>query len=431
MAELNIDFEGNASNNASNQEAGNTNANAATQEDTTNLDGNDVDDVTGKDGNSQQTADNEEPNNESNSDDNNASSSTGELEAGTQIEYEGATYTVDDNGNVVDADGNVFKEAKDVKAWLEENNAEDVEDSSELNIDSIREAIGIDVTDDNGNSVEFTNNAEGVKNYVNSVISLKSSEIQQGAINKLFNDVPMLKQFVDYVQVTGSPRGFGDIPDRSGIILDKDNERQLEAVIRMAGKEFGNNTINENYINYLKDSGTLYEEAKNQLAALVGKDQAYRAEIEKQAAKQREQEQLSINEYWQGVSDAIAKRNIGGYKIPETFTKEINGQKITYTPNDFYKYVAESKEVNENGERLTGYQRDLNNLSNEEVLNRELLDAWLMFTGGSYKDLVDMAIKEDKVRKLVMKSKQPRTNRTIKINKPKGGKVDYNNIRLS
>ena len=89
--------------------------------------------------------------------------------------------------------------------------------------------------------------------------------------------------------------------------------------------------------------------------------------------------------------------------------------------------MAVAKE-GEDGERMTGYQRDLDNLSSEEALNRELLDAWLMFTGGSYKDLVNMAVNEEKVRKLVVKSKQQRSARTIKVNKPKTSKVNSNDI---
>ena len=199
----------------------------------------------------------------------------------------------------------------------------------------------------------------------------------------------------------------------------------------MAAQEFGNASLNDTYIKYLKDSGALYDEAKNQLQALVGKDKAYKQQIAAQAEAARQQEQEELNQYWQGVASAIENRVIGGYKLPETFVKEINGQQITFTPDDFYRYVAEAREIDEEGNRMTGYQRDLNRLSNEEALNKELLDAWLMFTGGSYKDLIDMAIKEDKVRRLVIKSKQQRAARTIKVNKPKQGKVNPDDIILS
>lgn len=428
MPEFNIDFEGSATQDA----AGNADVNPANQDDKDHLNGTDVDDVTGQDGNNTNEPDNTnddtvEGNNENQDDD----SSTGGLESGTEIEFDGAIYTVNDNGDLIDDKGEIFKKANEVEAWLEENGADADADEEPLSLQSIQDAIGIEVTDNNGKPVEFTEDADGVKQYIDSVISLRSSEIQQGAINKLFADAPLLKEFIDYVQLTGSPRGFGEIPDRSGIQLDKDNTMQLEAVIRMAAKEFGNASLNDSYIKYLKDSGALYDEAKNQLQALVGKDKAYKEQIKQQAEAARQQEQEELNQYWQGVSDAIKNRVIGGYKLPETFVREINGQRITFTPDDFYKYVAEAREVDEEGTRMTGYQRDLNRLSNEEALSKELLDAWLMFTGGSYKDLVDMAVKEEKVRRLVIKSKQQRAARTIKVNKPKQGKVNPDDIILS
>lgn len=428
MPEFNIDFEGSAVQ----EPAGNADVNPANQDDKDHLNGPDVDDVTGQDGNNTTEPDNTDNNTvEGGNEGTDDNSSTGGLESGTEVEYDGVVYVVNDNGDLVDENGNIFKQASEVDAWLKENDANNEDSDEPLSLNAIRDAIGIDITDDQGNVIEFTDDAEGVKQYVDSVISLKSSEIQQGAVNKLFADYPLLKEFVDYVQLTGSPQGFGDIPDRSGIQLDKNNEMQLEAVIRMAAKEFGNASLNDTYIKYLKDSGALYDEAKNQLQALVGKDQAYKQQIAAQAEAARQQEQEELNQYWQGVASAIEKRVIGGYKLPETFVKEINGQQITFTPDDFYRYVAEAREIDEEGTRMTGYQRDLNRLSNEDALNKELLDAWLMFTGGSYKDLVDMAIKEDKVRRLVIKSKQQRAARTIKVNKPKQGKVNPDDIILS
>lgn len=419
-----IDFEGNADVTPATTPAGNADVNPANIPDTTSLDGDGSNDITGKDNTNQggengttQTTKESEP-----------ITSTGGLEAGTEIEFDGNVYTVDEKGNVVDKDGKLFKEAKDVEAWLNDNAVTDSDDENDLSIDNIRELVGIDVTDEEGKSVEFTNDAQGVKSYIDSVIALKSNDIAQGAVNKVFAENPILKQFVDYLTVTGSPKGFGDIPDRSGIQLDKNNPTQLEAVIRMAAKEFGNKSLNDSYIKYLRDSGALYDEAKAQLEALVGKDKAYQKEIELKAQQAREQEEQEVREYWQSVNNAINKKVIGGYKLPDSIVKEVNGQKVTYTTADFYRYLSEPAVQDENGNVLTAYQRDLNKLSNEESLNKELLDAWLTFTGGSYKDLIDMAVKENEVRKLIVKSKQQRTNRTVKINKAKSSKVDYNDI---
>ena len=432
MAEVDIDFEGTggtSTSSVSSQQDNNGGQDGnGTHEEITNLNGGGTDDITGKDN---QNNNGVEGGDNNNGEKNNDNSSTGELTEGTEIEFDGAIYTVDANGNLVDKNGTIFKEAKDVADWMKTMDVEDSNNNDEpLTLASIQEAIGITVTDANGNNIEFTDDAAGIKAYVNSVIDLKSNEIQQATINKFYQDNPLVKQFTDYVQLNGTPRGFGEIPDRSGIVLDKDNTAQLEAVIRMAAAEFGNKSLNDNYIKYLKDGGGLYDEAKAQLQALVEKDAAVRKEIEARAKAQREEEAKSVSDYWNKVNNVIDSRIIAGYKLPESFTKEVNGQKVIITPNDFYNYLSKATETDTDGNKVTGYQRDLNKLTDDEYLNRELLDAWLMFTGGTYKDLIAMAVNEDKVRQLCVNSKEQRSAKTVKVIKKQGGKVDINDIVL-
>lgn len=417
--------------------------NTKPNEDVTHLDsknGNDTpEDVTGKDGtkpSGQPTVEDPNKGGEENKDGvEPANSSTGELEPNSQIEYDGQVYTVDENGNIIDDKGNIFKEAKDVAAWLKENEVVDETkdtDANKIDIKSIQEVFGIEVTDEDGKQVEFTNDAAGLKSYVDSVIDIKSKDIQEATINSFLENNPLVAEFIDYVQVNnGSPIGFGTIPDRSKVQLNKDNEQQQEYIIRMAAKEFGNNSLNDNYIKYLKDSGGLYDEAKAQLEALIEKDKKVRESIAKEAEAQRKQEEEDLVNYWKNVNSIIENRNIAGYKLPESFTKEVDGKKTIVTPNDFFNYLTRRTVVDEQGNRITPYQRDLYAITEEEELNKDLLDAWLMFTGGTYKDLVDMAIKEDNVRKLRIKSKEQRTIKPIKIvKKANNGKVDINDIVL-
>lgn len=434
-----IDFEGAAQqtgNSGAAQSTENGSANNTTQEDMTHLNGGNQEDITSKDGannnNGQQEGQSDDTNNDSNQNNQDANnSSTGELAVGDTLEFDGSTYTVDKDGNLVDDKGSIFKQANEVSDWLKSMDVDDKDQvDGGLNLASIQEALGVTVTDSDGKAVEFTDDANGVKAYVNSVIDLKSNELQTAAINKLYSDNPLLKQFNDYVQLTGTPRGFGEIPDRSGIQVEKDNEAQQVAIIRMAAQEFGNKSLNENYIKYLRDSGGLYDEARNQLQALAEKDIAVRKEIETRAATQRQEEAENVANYWKNVSNVIDGRMIAGYKLPESFTKEVNGQKVVITPNDFYNYLSKASEQDADGNRVTGYQKDLSNLSDADYLNRELLDAWLMFTGGTYKDLIDMAVKEDKVRQLRVKSKEQRTAKSVKIIRKANSKADINDIIL-
>ena len=342
-------------------------------------------------------------------------SSTGELVAGDNVEFEGETYTVAENGDLVDKDGKVFKEAKDVKEWME-SLQEETDDT--INLETIQDAFGQTIVGEDGKPVEFTNDAAGVQAYVKAVVDLQRNEIAEGAVNKLYADNPLLKQFIDYVQVNGSPRGFGELPDRTGWQIDKDNAAQQETIVRMAAREFGNASLNDNYIKYLKDTGGLYDEAVNQLKALQDKDKTVKAEIEQRANAARAQEQQEIETYWNKVNDVINGRTIAGYKLPDSFVKEVDGKKQTLTPTDFYNYLSRQTEVDADGNRITGYQKDLANESDDDYLARELITAWLMFTGGTYKDLATMAIKENEVRTLKLKSKENRAHKTVKVTKP-------------
>lgn len=418
----NIDFEGadittGAINNNTNPDASDN------KDDVTHLNGSDVDDITNSEQDTVDTVSEEEV------DSNENEESTNSLTVGDQIEYNGNTYTIVDNGDLVDEKGNVFKEASSVKQWLEENDIVENEEST-FDIAELQKEVGVEIKDENGNAVEFENTSNGVKQYVNSVIDLKSKEIQEATINRFYSNNPLVKQFVDYVNLTGTARGFGDIPDRSGITIDEGNEAQQIAVIKMAANEFGNKTINDNYIDWLRESGNLYSYAKEQLSALIDKDKQVRKNIEEQANIKQKEELEQLNEYWNKVKGVINSRVIGGYKIPENFTRNINGKNVICNSNDFFNYISNACYEDENGNRMTGYTKSLNELTDEEYLNRELLDAWLMFTGGSYKDLVDMAIKENEVRKLVVKSKQSRSAKTVKVVKKQSGKADINDIIL-
>ena len=344
--------------------------------------------------------------------------STGELEEGTNIELDGVTYTVDKDGNVVDADGKIFKEAKDVQEWLKTFNVDNQNpEDKELSIASIQKAIGEEIVDEKGQPVEFTNDVEGVKSYIDNVIALRSSELQQAAINKVFTDNPILAQFANYLAVNGSPRGFGEMPDRSGIKVEQDNEQQQIAIIKAAAEEFGNASLNDNYIKYLKDNGSLYDEAKAQLENLQKADAERNEEYARKAEAQRKEQEEATNAYWNNVHEKLTSRKIGDYQLPESFVREVNGQKVTTNIDDFFNYLYRQTE-DKDGQVATAYQRDRMSMTEDEAMNEELLSAWLTFTGGSYKDLVDMAVRAEQVKTLKLKAKNNEGRKTIRITKP-------------
>ena len=413
---INLDFGSGGTNapdiNGGDNKGGNKDGDGTDPEPPSNKDG----DGDGKDGDG--TSDGDGKDNPDGKDDkgNDTTPFTGGLEQGTNVEFEGQTYTVDANGNLVDKDNKVFKEAKDVKAWMDSLQVE--EPTDEINLAAIQKALDVELTDEDGKPAEFEDSIEGIKSYVDKVIELKNNEVAQAAVNKVFTDNPILKQFVDYLTVNGGdPRGFGERPDRSSITVDEKSEEQQIAIIKTAAKEFGNASLNDNYIKYLKDSGGLYDEAKAQLANLQAADKQRDEAYAQQAEAARQQEEAETLAYWKDIKDVITNRKIGNYTLPETLVRTVNGQKVTVTPNDFYDYLyRQTKDAD--GIVATAYQRDLAAKSAEQERDEELLSAWLMYTGGTYEDLVKMAINEEKVKTLKLVNKQSKGRGTVRITKP-------------
>ena len=347
------------------------------------------------------------------------------LEAGISIEVGEDTYTVDENGNLLDKNGNIFKEAKDVKSWLNEfENVTDT-DKDSISIETIQEAVGVQITDDNDKPVEFENNPEGIKAYIDAVIETAKEEHFETAVNTLYQKYPILNDVLNYYIANGnSLEGFGEVPDRSNITIDDSNEAQQEAIIRTAWEEQGRKGDVESYIAYLKSSGTLLATAKEELVGLQEADEQYRKNIEEEAEYKEAERLQRLENYWNSVHDVIKNRTIAGYQIPESIIISRNGQKLSVTPEDFFNYIYR---VDKDGK--SAYERDLATETPESRRDDEILRAYLKFVGGNYSNLVDMAINKEKVNRLKLKAKERNTS-TVRISKPKTNTNKGTNIDL-
>lgn len=346
------------------------------------------------------------------------------LEEGTTLEIGDAKYTVDKDGNVIDSNGNIFKEAAQVSEWMKEfDNVE--ENTSDISIDSIKAAVGIEITDDNDKPIVFDNTVEGIKSYVDSVIETSKQEHYDTAINTLYQKYPIVKDVINYYVANGnSLEGFGQVPDRSGIEIDDNNEAQQEQIIRTAWSERNQRGDVNSYINYLKSSGTLLATAKEELDGLKEADAQYKRDIEAKAAAEEKERVETLERYWNGVHDIVKSRKIAGYQIPESIVITRNGQKLSVTPEDFFNYIYR---VDKEGK--SAYERDLETETPDVRRDDEILRAYLKYVGGNYSNLVDMAINEKNVATLKLRAKQHNAS-AIRVTKPKSTKSDGANIDL-
>lgn len=346
------------------------------------------------------------------------------LTPGTTITIGETSYKIDENGNVLDTNGNIFKEAKDVNAWLDE--FESIEDNgNELSIDAIKDAIGIDVTDENDKPIKFDNTIEGVKAYVDAIIESSKQEHYETAINTLYQKYPILNDVLNYYIANGnSLEGFNETPDRSNITIDDSNEEQQISIIKTAWKEQGRKGDVEGYINYLKSSGTLLATAKEELAGMQEADEERRKQVAAEAERKEAERIKELQAYWNGVHDVVKSRKIAGYQIPESIVISRNGQKISATPEDFFNYLYR---IDQEGK--SAYERDLEKETAESRRDDEILRAYLKFVGGNYSNLVSMAINKEKVNELRLKAKDRK--QTVRITRPaddstkRNGTIDF------
>lgn len=355
------------------------------------------------------------------------------LQAGEVIEIGENSYTVADNGDLLDKDGNVFKEAKDVEEFLkqfnvaseeEHNNDDDKNKSKGINIEDVQKALGYEMVDDENKPIVYNNDIEGIKSYVNDVMEQRTSEIQEITLNTFFERFPFVQNMVNYYIANGnSLDGWGQELDRSTITIDDENERQQEEIIRAAWKENKRTGDLESYISYLKSSGTLLSTAKTELEGLQQADEARKKELQEKAEAARQEEEAQMAKFWKGIEDSIKGRTIGQYRIPEQIKVMRNGKTVMATPDDFYRYVSVADKDGE-----TAYAKDCKTVKQEQQIEDSLLKAYMMFTGGSYSSLVDMAIKEEKVKTLRLKAKentQPVRRFTPKGNSKNDNKPDF------
>lgn len=342
------------------------------------------------------------------------------LKEGSVVTVGEDSYTVDANGNLLDKDNNIFKSSNEVAEWLAQfETVDDDEDADAINLANIQKAIGIDLSDENGNPVEFENSIEGIKSYINGVVEANREENYRTAFNSIQQQYPFIDDVINYwVANNNSLEGYNEIPDRSKIEVIPNNIAQHEAIIRQSWAESKRPGNIEDYLQYLKSSGNLEAVARDELKGLQQLDADYRERIAQQAEEVEAQQQQYIAEYWKSVQDIVQGGKIAGYDIPETISVNRDGRTIAVGRNEFFNYLYQV-----DGEGKSMYQRDIEATDETTQLQDQLLRAYLMFTGGSYADLVTMADNKNKVKHLKLaakNSKKPsvRINRN-NSNKPK------------
>ena len=347
------------------------------------------------------------------------------LQEGDTVNIDGVAYTINNNGDAVAEDGTVFRTAAELKELIANNQAEGELTQLEL----LQQKYGNDYVDKDGNAITFDNTPEGLNSYIDTVIAVQKQEAQAAVIDKLFDTYPIVEQLLDYIKVNGSAEGFNEIPDRSKITVNKDNEEQQSAFIREEWKMSGKKGDVEKFIDYCKNTGILYDTAVESKEAV---DAIYSEQLKAQqdaATKAQEQADAELNAYWDNVAQILDKKELMGYSIPDKIQCSRDGKNVMLTMDDFKRYI--SAPVDEAGN--TQYSLDEAKVDANTRIQDDLLRAYLRFTGGNYASLVGMEVNKQKVLTLKTIAAQANNRRVFTINSKNNNNskpVDNNQLVL-
>jgi hypothetical protein len=349
-------------------------------------------------------------------------SSTGEvtLSEGDTVNVDGVDYTIDANGNAVDADGTVFRTAAELAELIAQNGSEPSV------LDQLQTRFGSDFKDEDGNPIVFDNNAEGIAAYVDTVVQSRIVEAQTAALNNLFETYPQVEQVINHLKLNGTLDDFVEIPDRSNITVSKDNEEQQATFIREEWKLSGKKGDVNKFIDYCKNAGILYDTAVESKEAV---DSIYESRLAEQKAQVEAKEAAAAAEekaYWDNVEKTISKGELLGYSIPEQIQCNKDGKKVMLSRKDFLKYV--STPVDSEGN--TAYMLDEAKVDSNARMQDDLLKAFLKFTGGNYASLVGMAVNKHKVLSVRTAAAQTTGKRTVIINSKGNNSKTVDNDQL-
>lgn len=349
-------------------------------------------------------------------------SSTGEvtLSEGDTVNVDGVDYTIDANGNAVDADGTVFRTAAELAELIAQNGSEPSV------LDQLQTRFGSDFKDEDGNPIVFDNNAEGIAAYVDTVVQSRIVEAQTAALNNLFETYPQVEQVINHLKLNGTLDDFVEIPDRSNITVSKDNEEQQATFIREEWKLSGKKGDVNKFIDYCKNAGILYDTAVESKEAV---DSIYESRLAEQKAQVEAKEAAAAAEekaYWDNVEKTISKGELLGYSIPEQIQCNKDGKKVMLSRKDFLKYV--STPVDSEGN--TAYMLDEAKVDSNARMQDDLLKAFLKFTGGNYASLVGMAVNKHKVLSVRTAAAQTTGKRTVIINSKGNNSKTVDNEQL-
>tara|TARA_R110000751_G_scaffold119884_3_gene220491 strand:- start:146 stop:1420 length:1275 start_codon:yes stop_codon:yes gene_type:complete len=326
------------------------------------------------------------------------------VEADTDESSESIQLNVDDEGNLINATGDVLYKKGEFEVVQNEDGTQEVEVGAEEDTAVLRNLIkdnyGIDLSDRDGNAITYENNQEGLVKMIADASEHRAYQMEQ----QTFAAYPEAKALLNHLAAGYDSSSFFNVPSNySNIFIPEEtneNKQNLKPLYRdlILGEykeryDYNNLTVNQQHeVDKQANAWYVYQEqagmdrdsaitAQKLLATKEQQAQTQRDQRNQQVIQQREQEEQV---YWDGVKSAVVDNGqLGNLKIPVDVRE------------NFYDYI--SRGVNEHGH--TQEYIDASQTTEDNVtLNMQL--ALLRYLKFDVNKLIKMEVANDKVRDL-------------------------------
>ena len=261
-------------------------------------------------------------------------------------------YTIDENGNAVDENGEIKFTAEDITKMSEDNN----DDLTDDYFESISKASGIVVHDQDGNVKHYDQTIEGFAQRESDIKALGEAEGFNKGFQQFMQANPDIASIIEYKNKYGTVEGYAQHIDYSKVEI-KDDNNFLEDLIYKAEIQKGTTPERaKRLVEFAKANNTLKEDATESLNWLK-KTQAEEIKFiqDRQKAEYEKAIQQEIQFYGASYDEKgglvnynvdgsmydmiVTKGAIGEYSIPKNglTVKTDKGQKLISREQIFAK----------------------------------------------------------------------------------------------
>ncbi len=345
-------------------------------------------------------------------------------------------YTLNESGDAVDKDGNVFKTKSELDELSEDDDKSESDESKspsgkegDVSISDIEKMSGIEVYRD-GKKVEYDVSLEGLAKREKDIKEQSVKEGEEVAVKKFFNSNPDLYKAYLYKNKKGSLDGFSNEPFYQSVQLDTENEEQLfNFIVDSEVKKGSSPERAKSIAKFFKAENKLQEEGKAAYEYLVNEEKTEIDSFTKREENQKKERIKKEAEFFgtyfdesgkeivanveNSVYDKVVKKgSFGNFVIPESGlkVKGSDGTSQTLSRKEVYDYV--SKPVTKEGYT----QAQIDEMRRMGSMDSMLYQYLLNLTGSDINQLIERRILEEKgkmiKKRLVTKPKTSKSHST-------------------